>query len=96
MLLQSLLQVTKNLFRHLGIYHTCIIIRIHIVSIAKLLTCGLVLALHMSSDNSLKCAHVCVFVTENLPRLLKEIMQEAKQLTDAEWCVVATYLSVVF
>jgi len=26
--------------------------------------------------------------TESLPRLLKEIMQEAKRLTDAEWCVI--------
>ena len=34
---------------------------------------------------------VHVFDLENLPCLLKEIMQEAKRLTDAEWCVVAVF-----
>jgi len=37
--------------------------------------------------NSSICEFMCE--TENLPRLLKEIMQEAKRLTDAEWCVFA-------
>jgi len=35
---------------------------------------------------------VCMCATESLPRLLKEIMQEAKRLTDAEWCVIITQL----
>jgi len=41
---------------------------------------------------------ICVYVceTESLPRLLKEIMQEAKRLTDAEWCVIISLLYFTF
>jgi len=39
---------------------------------------------------------VCVRETENLPCLLKEIMQEAKRLTDAEWCVNICFAFVDF